>query len=150
MSYCPSCKSKFRPGFARCEECDVDLVEALPEPPKHPAVPYPAFHTVYSTTELVEAVSIKALLEGRGIEAEVQNRYSGFSAIEMPTSAAPFLIIVPAADAPEASKILQETQNFRSVQTTPHRGMWWVAAVIIVGPILLVLLAGFLQLLQGR
>ena len=145
MPFCPKCASEFRPGFARCEECDVDLVEALPEPPQHPPVPYPAFHTVYSTTELVEAVSIKALLEGRGIEAEVQNRYSGFSAIEMPTSAAPFLIIVPAADSTAASKILQETQNIRSTRTTPNRSMWWMAILIMI---LLGLLAGYLQLLR--
>lgn len=140
MPYCPTCRSEFRPGFDRCEECDVALVEVLPELPKPPPVPNPAFHTVYSTTELVDAVSIKALLEGRGIEAEVQNNYSGFSAIELPTSAAPFLITVPAADALEASKILQETAKVRSTRPTTNRGMWWFAAVIVGGPIILALI----------
>jgi predicted amidophosphoribosyltransferase len=27
--FCPSCKDEFRPGFTRCENCDVDLVEDL-------------------------------------------------------------------------------------------------------------------------
>src|SRR5688572_14153122 len=111
MPFCPKCESEFRPGFMRCDECDVDSVEALPEPPQPPSVPAPAFHTVYTTTDRVEAETIRTLLDGSGIGAEVQNRYSGFSAIEMPTSAAPFLITVPAADASEASKILRETQS---------------------------------------
>ena len=31
MSFCPECKSEYRPGFNRCSDCDVDLVEQLPE-----------------------------------------------------------------------------------------------------------------------
>jgi hypothetical protein len=27
--YCPECKAEYRPGFTRCSDCDVDLVEAL-------------------------------------------------------------------------------------------------------------------------
>ena len=26
---CPHCKTEYRPGFARCVDCDVDLVESL-------------------------------------------------------------------------------------------------------------------------
>lgn len=149
MSFCPSCRSEFRPGFDRCEECDVALVESIPELAERPGVPNPAFQTVYTTTELVDAVSIKVLLEGRGIEAEVQNNYAGFSAIEMPTSAAPFLIAVPAGNAAEAVKVLQETQGIRSNRPTTNRGMWWVAAVLVGGPIILVLVAGLFELLSG-
>jgi len=28
--FCPQCKAEYRPGFTRCTDCDVDLVEALP------------------------------------------------------------------------------------------------------------------------
>ena len=147
MPFCPQCESEFRPGFARCEECDVDLVESLPEKPKPPPVPVPSFHVVYTTTDLVEAETVRILLEGRGIEAEVQNRYSGFSAIDLPTSASPFEITVPAADALEASKILEETQKARSAQPTTNRGMWRFAALILVGPIILGLIGSLLVLL---
>ena len=27
--FCPTCKDEFRPGFARCEACNVDLVDDL-------------------------------------------------------------------------------------------------------------------------
>ena len=30
--FCPECKSEYRPGFARCSDCDVDLVAELCKP----------------------------------------------------------------------------------------------------------------------
>ena len=27
--FCPECKTEYRPGFTRCSDCDVDLVEVL-------------------------------------------------------------------------------------------------------------------------
>jgi hypothetical protein len=29
--YCPVCRTEYRPGFTRCANCNVDLVESLPE-----------------------------------------------------------------------------------------------------------------------
>jgi hypothetical protein len=29
MPFCPSCKCEYRPGFARCSDCDMELVESL-------------------------------------------------------------------------------------------------------------------------
>src|SRR6266853_2040305 len=31
--YCPQCKAEYRPGFTRCSDCEVDLVEVLPSEP---------------------------------------------------------------------------------------------------------------------
>src|SRR5271157_4509346 len=31
--FCPICKAEYRFGFTRCSDCDVDLVETLPEEP---------------------------------------------------------------------------------------------------------------------
>ena len=33
--FCPECRSEYRPGFTRCSDCDVALVDRLP-PDKHP------------------------------------------------------------------------------------------------------------------
>jgi len=30
--YCPQCRVEYRPGFARCSDCEVDLVEELAPP----------------------------------------------------------------------------------------------------------------------
>lgn len=35
MPFCPVCQSEYRPGFARCADCDVDLVDQLPEDSKN-------------------------------------------------------------------------------------------------------------------
>jgi len=29
--FCPQCKAEYRPGFTHCTDCDVDLVEELPQ-----------------------------------------------------------------------------------------------------------------------
>jgi hypothetical protein len=34
--FCPNCKDEFRPGFARCASCDVDLVDDLDQLPPEP------------------------------------------------------------------------------------------------------------------
>ena len=31
MPFCPECQAEYRDGFTRCAECDLDLVEQLPE-----------------------------------------------------------------------------------------------------------------------
>ena len=32
--FCPQCHVEYRPGFTRCTDCDVDLVDALPQEPE--------------------------------------------------------------------------------------------------------------------
>jgi hypothetical protein len=34
--YCPQCKAEYRPGFTRCSDCDVELVENYVEAVRHP------------------------------------------------------------------------------------------------------------------
>ena len=31
--FCPRCRAEYRPGFHRCSDCDVELVDELPEDP---------------------------------------------------------------------------------------------------------------------
>ncbi len=35
--FCPLCKAEYREGFYRCADCDVDLVNSLPQPPAEEA-----------------------------------------------------------------------------------------------------------------
>ena len=35
--FCPNCRAEYRPGFARCSDCEVNLVEDLP--PQNPQDP---------------------------------------------------------------------------------------------------------------
>ncbi len=55
--FCPRCRCEYRPGFSRCADCDVELVEVLsaappepppetvtsPQPPKGPMLEYCGF-----------------------------------------------------------------------------------------------------------
>jgi hypothetical protein len=142
MPFCPTCKSEFRPGFGRCEDCDAALVAELPAPPSppvRPEIPNPGFRTVYSTTEPQDALLMEMLLERSGIDAEVENERSGFSAVGFPTGAAPIAVTVPSADARNAEEIIRQALKSR---TTPpgfgswEKGMWlWVFALILL-PIL--------------
>lgn len=39
MPYCPKCRDEFRPGFDWCPDCQVSLVDTLPEPEPQTEVP---------------------------------------------------------------------------------------------------------------
>ena len=68
MPFCPSCQSEYRPGFTLCKDCDVELVESLPE-----AKPEEGINTAVELVELAtfpdhpEAEMIRELLEENGI-----------------------------------------------------------------------------------
>ena len=68
MPFCPSCLSEYRPGFSHCTDCDVELVESLPE-----AKPVAGINTAVELVELAtfpdhpEAEMIRELLEENGI-----------------------------------------------------------------------------------
>jgi hypothetical protein len=61
--YCPSCRAEFREGFFRCEDCDVALVEVLPEEKREPG--YVELATVFTEGEIA---LIKANLDQAGID----------------------------------------------------------------------------------
>ncbi len=67
--FCPECGSEYRAGFGHCVDCDVDLVDRLPET-RHvgadqghagPAV-------VFVTSDTYEAAVVKSLLEANGVK----------------------------------------------------------------------------------
>lgn len=78
--FCPSCRDEFRPGFTRCANCDVALVERLEAPaqradaesivvppakPGEPKVNYCGF------LEIDEALVARRALVKHGIAAEI-------------------------------------------------------------------------------
>jgi hypothetical protein len=61
--YCPSCRAEFREGFFRCEDCDRNLVEVLPEEKGKPG--YVQLATVFTEGEIA---FIKSNLDQAGID----------------------------------------------------------------------------------
>ncbi len=57
--YCPDCGSEYREGFVQCADCEVPLVDSLPQEPVHPDV---NFVTVLETGDPGEIALAESIL----------------------------------------------------------------------------------------
>lgn len=62
---CPSCGSEYREGFARCADCDVDL---LPRPEDEPPPPDVQLVKIFESGNAAVIPLIESLLADAGIE----------------------------------------------------------------------------------
>lgn len=58
--FCPGCHAEYRPGFLRCNECDLDLVEVLPT------------HVASNRSAQEHSANFRQLL-WRGLEGSISN-----------------------------------------------------------------------------
>lgn len=73
--FCPKCKSEYRPGFTRCAECGVELVDRLPEEPRQTHNRRPddvRLVPVLRTKDQSDIISIKMVLDSEGVEYLLQ------------------------------------------------------------------------------
>ena len=68
--FCPKCGDEYRPGFTRCTDCDVDLVEELP--PKIEDAE-PELVTVLETGDQSLIAVARSMLEGADIPCFERN-----------------------------------------------------------------------------
>lgn len=135
MPFCPACRSEFRPGFERCEECDVALVGELPPESRVSNPAYVPRVTVYQTTHHADALLMRSLLEGNGIPACIENENVSMWLLGMPTPAIPLGVTVPAADAADAKEIVKDAiQGHSPAGPTPKRAnrMWLIGLALMV------------------
>ena len=64
--FCPKCKTEYREGFSKCADCDIDLVEKLPEQT------YIDFVSVYKMDNPAILALAKSILQSAGIEYVVK------------------------------------------------------------------------------
>ncbi len=97
--FCPNCRSEYQKGFTRCSDCDVDLVDELPE------VQSPDYDAVLSTFNPADVAVIKSILEGEGIEYYFQGEIS--SSI-LQTMGIPAILMVRRDQLEEVKELLKD------------------------------------------
>ncbi|HVB33128.1 MAG TPA: hypothetical protein VNJ52_01955 [Patescibacteria group bacterium] len=106
--FCPNCGIEYRPGFTRCNDCDVDLVDKLPSE-EEPAEGEPAddsLELLWRGTQGGIFNEIALALEEAGIR---HNREKLDARLTFSSSNAPLDIWVPEAEIEAARRVLNET-----------------------------------------
>jgi hypothetical protein len=73
--FCPQCKAEYRPGFTRCSDCGVDLVDRLPEEPRtgrSRRIDSSKLVPILQTNDRSDVLSIKIALDSEGVEYILQ------------------------------------------------------------------------------
>lgn len=75
MPFCPKCRYEYIPGKTSCPDCDVELVDKLPEEPKNEWDPNEVVNlvTVAEFANYLEAEMVKLQLEDEGIYCYLAN-----------------------------------------------------------------------------
>lgn len=69
--HCPKCGAEYRPGFSRCADCDVYLVDQ-PVDEAHDPDPHREMVEVLKTTDSILLPVVKSLLDSAGIKYVTQ------------------------------------------------------------------------------
>jgi hypothetical protein len=102
--FCPECSAEYREGFAQCSDCDVPLVAALP-PEEMDVIRSSEEATVFVTRDMVEAETVKELLEANGVDAYIAGESS-----PLPGVPGEVRLIVNSQHAELAHEILEEAR----------------------------------------
>jgi hypothetical protein len=101
--FCPECKTEYRPGFNRCSDCGVSLVEQLPKTPDRERE---NFRTVYTTNYQDDCVSVCKQFSAAAIPFKVfQQTHQVLREIEQT-----FAIGVPAEFCHQAEGLIRESR----------------------------------------
>ena len=108
MPFCPNCKCEYRPGFVRCSDCDVELVESLSEENEQLNRGKLDLVMLASFPGPVEGQMFQELLESNGIDSILQ---SDFSAGAGSFTASPNAVLVQEVDFPKGLELYQQYFN---------------------------------------
>jgi hypothetical protein len=65
--FCPNCRAEYREGIRRCPECDLELVDTLPDPDAG-AEPDAKLVKIFQSGDAAIIPVVESVLEGAGIE----------------------------------------------------------------------------------
>jgi hypothetical protein len=109
--FCPQCKAEYRPGFIRCSDCDVELVDRLPDEANESTdfeeLGPTDWEVVATVQNPFEKGQICSFLQANGIPAQpigeaLQRSYGGVGSVQ---------IRVPRDFADAARELLKEADQ---------------------------------------
>jgi len=108
--WCPSCKAEFVEGITHCSECDLDLVEALPEE----EVEYipETCKMVLETTDEVQASLVAGLLDENDIPCKIENATFHANPVVVSSDINCVRLWVEEEHLEAAQKLLAEAENY--------------------------------------
>jgi hypothetical protein len=101
--FCPKCRAEYREGFTVCADCEIDLVDVLPEVEKPEFIDFKEVLTTYNPRDVA---FIKSLLESEGI----QYFFKGENFMYVRPLADPVRLMIRADQVEEAVELLKNVQ----------------------------------------
>lgn len=114
--FCPNCRSEYVPGITFCRDCELELVDELPD---EPAVTYEysPIVEVYRGYGYTDAQLMKSVLEGSGMEAFVGANVLASSVYKFTVgSISEMSVCVRAPDADRARDLVKAAREGRLAQ----------------------------------
>ncbi len=117
--FCPQCEAEYRPGFTRCADCGVDLVDRLPEAPRETHEEMSGdvrLVKVLQTKDRSDVLSIQMGLDSAGIEYLLQGEL-------MTSFRDPVVLLVREEDLERVRELLKEIHlNYSNSAFSPRKG----------------------------
>jgi len=101
--FCPNCRAEYREGFVVCADCNINLVDGLPDEPEPEFV---EFREVLATYNPADVAFIKSLLESEGI----QHFFKGEHFMYVRPLADPVRLMIRIDQVEEAAEILESVE----------------------------------------
>jgi hypothetical protein len=106
MAFCPKCKCEYQPGFIRCSDCDMELVEILSEEnDEKPNCDKLELVLLATFPNPMEAQMFQELLESNGIVSMLQ---SDFNAGAGTFTASPNAVLVQEIDFQKGRELYEQ------------------------------------------
>ena len=110
--WCPNCRAEYVEGIATCADCEVPLVETLPEDVDEVEYIPEHWKVVAEFTDEVEANLAEGLLQENGIECRVENQTFHANPVNVSEDISRQRIWVEPENEEEAKQILAEADNY--------------------------------------
>lgn len=118
MKYCPNCGAEYRPGYDRCSDCHVALVDERVEPAEEPKLQPTARDraVVFRSGRRMDAELVRGRLEADGMDAWIWSSGLGPWRLEsaltevtgVPSDFNSHQVVVDPDDVPRARELLDE------------------------------------------